>query len=71
MPLSNAKAAHAAMLHDATSLALEDVEEEAKIPAVRHNQAKSDPCVRYFVDSFESVSQLGHGDRISPIASIA
>ena len=71
MPLSNAKTPHAAMLHDGTSLAFEDVEQQAKIPAIRHDQAKSDPCIRYFVDSLESVSQLGHDDRISPTASSA
>ena len=48
------------MLHDRTPLAFEDVEQQAKIPAIRHDQTKSHPCVRYFVDLFESVSQRGH-----------
>jgi hypothetical protein len=60
MPLSNANASDAAMLHDRTPLAFEDVEQQAKIPAIRHDQTKSHPCVRYFVDLFESVSQRGH-----------
>jgi hypothetical protein len=60
MPLSNTNAPHAAMLDDGTSLAFEDVEQQAKIPAIRYDQAKLHPCVRYFVDLPEGVSQLGH-----------
>jgi hypothetical protein len=69
VPFSNATTPHAAMLHDATAFAVEDVEEQAEIPAVRNEQAKPDPCVRYFVDSLESAGQVGHDDRISAISS--
>jgi hypothetical protein len=60
MPLSNANTAHAAMLQDGTSLAFEIVKQQAKIPAIRHDQAKSHPSVGYFFDLLESATQLSH-----------
>lgn len=60
VPFSNANAPDAAMLHDGTSFAFEDVEQQAKIPAVRHDLPKSDPRVRDSGDSFEGMTQLSH-----------
>ncbi len=72
MPSSNANATanapHATMLDDATSLAIGDVEPQAKSLAVGHYQAKPHPCARYFVDLLRAFVK-STADFIQDIAS--